>query len=73
MGTVDDSVKKAVYAYSNLNTFGVIASILENGHLSGPQSQSAERILAICQKEMQRQLKLYDAALDQIEKARGRG
>lgn len=49
-------------AHTNLNIFSAIQSILEGGHIYGDTNKAAGRIIQICNKEMQRQLKLMDVA-----------
>lgn len=62
------NVDAAMRAHSNLNIFGAIESLLTSGALSGCESQATKRIVVICQKEMQRQLKLIDRAVENINK-----
>lgn len=59
-----DRVKrsKAVEAHTNLNTFAVVVSVLEGGCLYGSRTAdiTAQKIIKLCQDEMQRQLRIYD-------------
>lgn len=53
-------IAEAARAHSTLNTFSVVVSILEGGHVYGGYNATASRVIKMCQKEMQRQLRLYD-------------
>lgn len=57
--TRGEHIREAARAHTNLNTFGSVVSILEGGQVYGPNA-TASRIIAMCKKEMQRQLKIYD-------------
>lgn len=50
-------------ARSDLNTFGIVESILENGHLHSASYSGAERIIKICRAEIQKRLREYDRAV----------
>jgi len=52
--------KNAAEALSDLNTFGIIVSILEGGHIHSPSHAAASRIIKICLDEQQRCLGRYD-------------
>lgn len=57
------SAKKAAEALADLNTFAIIASILEGGHLYTTGQTPVQRILKICREEQQKLLTKYDVAL----------
>ena len=62
-------IEQAAKALSDLNTFAIVVSIMEGGHLHlNASNGTAERIIRICQREQQKLLKLHDAA---VEKAGG--
>jgi hypothetical protein len=58
--------KEAGYARSNLITFGAVIAILESGCVYGPNT-AADRIIKLCQSEMQRQLRIMDKNLDKVQ------
>lgn len=62
------AIEAAAEAISDLNTFAIVVSTLENGHLHSPSYKAAERIISICKAEQQKRLRDYDRA---IEKAGG--
>jgi hypothetical protein len=54
----------AAEAHTDLTVFGIVAGILEGGHLYRSKSQAAaEQITRICQREQQRLLREYDNAV----------
>lgn len=67
--TTGKQIEKAARALADLNTFALIVSILEGGHIYVSSSHTAAgRIVTICQREQKKLLKAYDAA---VEKAGG--
>jgi len=62
------SLAEAMSAQTNLHVFGAVVAILEGGTLSSYSGSSARRIIAICHKEQQRQLKLMDKAVAAVNK-----
>ena len=58
-----DEVIAAAEALSDLNTFAIVVSILEGGHLHAPSYSAAGRIIKICQAEQQKRLREYDRAM----------
>ena len=49
--------------HTDLNTFAIIVSILEQGHIYTPSGHRvAAKIIAMCQREQQTQLRAYDRA-----------
>ncbi|VVD74224.1 hypothetical protein PHO31112_00746 [Pandoraea horticolens] len=59
-----DDIMNIVHAHSDLNIFGAIVGVLENGTIHRNDSYSAaQRIIAICNKEMQRLVKIYDVTI----------
>jgi 23S rRNA maturation-related 3'-5' exoribonuclease YhaM len=65
---IAEAVREAAAAQSNLTTFGQVVMMMEGGSMYG-DVPAARRITKICNEEMQRQLKKYDAALAKVEKA----
>lgn len=62
--------KDAACHHSTLNTFGAVVAILEGGLLYDSNADvTAERIIKLCRAEMQRQLRLYDAAISKAAAA----
>ena len=59
-----DHIEAAARAYSDLNMFAAIASILESGFISNGSRtlRAAERIMGICSTEQARLLTDYEAA-----------
>lgn len=57
------AIKEAAQALSDLNTFAIVVSILEGGHLHTPSYAAAERIIKISQQAQQRCLVNYDRAV----------
>jgi hypothetical protein len=57
-----DSYRLAAEAASDLNTFGIVISILEGGHIHAPSYEAAELIIEICKQEQQKRLCDYDQA-----------
>ena len=58
----DDPVKAAAEAMADLNTFAIVVSILEGGHIRAPSNDAAARIIKICKTEQQKRLLDYDRA-----------
>lgn len=61
-------MEDAARAHSNLSTFAAVEALLEGGVVYG-DVPAARRIIEICKKEAQRQLRLYDAAIAAAHKA----
>lgn len=59
----------AMRAHTNLTVYGAIVAILEGGTLSGNVGGTPARIIAMCQKEQQRQLTLMDKAVAASQEA----
>lgn len=57
------AIKAAAEALSDLNTFAIVVSTLEGGHLHAPSYAGAERIIAICKREQDKRLREYDSAV----------
>lgn len=59
-----ERVDEAARAHSNLNTFGAIIAILEGGCVygGGTEAATAQKIIALCRAEQQRQLSRFDKA-----------
>lgn len=64
----DKLTKAAMDAHCNLNIFAAIVAILEGGTIYGGENAAAKKIIAICQAEQQRQLKLQDKAIAALNK-----
>ena len=62
------ALKLAAQAHTDLNIFAAIVALLESGCVYGGSAAAVRRITKICQKEQQRQLRIYD---DQTVKALG--
>lgn len=61
--TADDYAVEAARAHTNLNTWGAVIALLENGLLYPGHSHAAvNRVIAIAKAETQRHLKQYDRA-----------
>ena len=61
---VKENIRVAMNAHTDLNTFASLQAILEGGCLHGPTCyKSSQRIIAICKKEMQKQLAIMDKAI----------
>lgn len=59
------AAKDAAHAHSDLNTFGAVISLLEGGHIYCPASYNTkQKIIKLCQNEMQKRLEDYDYAVD---------
>ena len=67
------AIQDAVHAHTNLNTFGLIAAMLEAGALYGEQNKTAEKIIALCNKEISRQLEIYESCVSQYNAQQGKG
>ena len=57
------AVVAASEALSDLNTFAIVVSILENGHLHSLSCKTAARIILMCKDEQQKRLRDYDKAI----------
>ncbi|MBD8540906.1 hypothetical protein IFU00_01265 [Oxalobacteraceae sp. CFBP 8761] len=55
-------------AKSNLNIFGAVVALLEGGTVSGGDNAAKRKIIEICHKEQQRQLKIMDKAVAAVNK-----
>lgn len=68
----NEHAREAAQAHSNLNTFGAVVAILEGGlvygHGDGSAKTTANKIINICQAEMQKQLRMYDRHVAAIDK-----
>ena len=58
------AVKAAAQALSDLNTFAIVATILEGGHIHSPSHAAAQKIIRICLREQQKRLGEYDSAIE---------
>ncbi len=58
------AIRNAAKALSDLNTFAIVVSILEGGHIHAPSHAGAARIMKICRAEQQRCLLEYDKQMD---------
>ena len=56
-------IEAASEALSDLNTFAVVVSIMEGGHLHAPSYAASFRIINICRAEMGKRLREYDRAI----------
>lgn len=56
--------KAAAEAHTNLNIFAAVMSLMEGGHVYGPDAGSAattaRKIIRLCLAEQQKQLMIYD-------------
>lgn len=60
----DDAVVMAAQHHSDLNIFSAVKAMLEGGTIYTQAGYvGARRVGRLCDKELQKQLKLYDAAL----------
>lgn len=59
----DQAVIDAAEALSDLNTFAIVVTILEGGHVHSPSYAGAERIIKICRAETGKRLREYDRAI----------
>ena len=60
------TTQKAAAAHTNLTMFGAVISLLESGCLYGNTPfKTAEKIIKLCKAEQQRQLRLYEEALNE--------
>lgn len=57
-------LETALHAHTNLNMFAAIVEMLEGGTIYGGTNSARNRIIAICKKEQQRQLRILDKATD---------
>ncbi len=58
----DVAIVEAAEALSDLNTFGIVVSILEGGHIHSPSYKDGQRIIDICKSAMGKRLREYDRA-----------
>ena len=56
----DRALKEAADALSDLNTFAILVTILDGGHIHAPSHAAASRIIRICKAEQDRRLRDYD-------------
>lgn len=57
------AISEAAGAHTDLNIFAAVVTLLEGGHLYTSQgTDSAQRIIRICQAEQAKCLRRYDAA-----------
>lgn len=61
-------MRAAMNADKDLNIFGAIIAILEGGTISGSNA-AAKKIVDVCHKEMQRQLRILDKAVAAVNSA----
>lgn len=58
------AAKAAAEAHTNLNIFAAVMSLMEGGHVYGPDAGSAattaRKIIQLCKAEQQKQLVIYD-------------
>ena len=59
-GTMKGPIQYAAEALSDLNTFAIIVTLLEGGHVHADSHADAERIIAICKRAEARCLDAYD-------------
>lgn len=64
--TTKECVTAAAEALSDLNTFYVVISTMEGGHLHAPSYAGGERIIRICRSEADKRLREYDTAVAEI-------
>lgn len=64
---LQELIKEAARAHTNLNTFASVVSLLEGGHVYGYQRE-ANQIIRICNRAQQRFLDQYDKAAALIAK-----
>lgn len=68
---MSDFVKIAAENHSDLNIFSAVIALMENGLVYTRDSQrTADRIVKICQAELQRKLRKYDDAALRAHAAR---
>lgn len=60
------AAKKAAEAHTNLNIYAAVQALMEGSLIYGGRHSASLKIIAICKKEQQRELRLYDAALARI-------
>lgn len=63
-----EAIVDAAQALSDLNTFAIIVSTIEGGHLHSPSYAGGERIIRICKSEEQKRLREYDRALARAQR-----
>ncbi len=66
MSTIEGEIKQACAARANLHVFAAVIGLLESGAIVGgcTAQVAANRIIAICKKEEQRQLTKMDKAIE---------
>jgi len=64
---INKDIRDAVEAHTNLNTFACVQALLEGGMIYG-HNAAANKIIAICKKEIIRQLNIYDAAIESAKR-----
>jgi len=65
-------VEEAADAHTDLCLFGTIQTILEGGNITGNGHASADRIIKICQQQMQVCLVRYDRLVAEIAKQKSK-
>jgi hypothetical protein len=64
-----DAIRKVTTGHTDLNTFAIIRTILEGGHIYDSRSSAAKsRIIAICNKECARLLDVHDQGLAELKR-----
>lgn len=63
------AMQAAMDAHTNLTVYEAVVAILEGGTLSGNVGGTPSRIIAMCRREQQRQLKLMDKATADANRA----
>ena len=66
--TRQNAVEQAAQALSDLNTFAIVVSVLEGGHVHSPSYKTSERIIQICKEAQQARLREYDRAITRATK-----
>ena len=65
--TLAEHGRCAAEHHTNLTIFAAVVSLMEGGHLYGSSPhKTAEKIISLCKKEQQRQLKLYGGAIHHV-------
>lgn len=58
------AIETAAKALADLNAFGNIIAICESGNFYAPSHAGADRIIRICQTEIAKRCREYDAAIE---------
>lgn len=61
------AAKEAAEALSDLNTFGVVVSIMEGGHLHTASHRFEIAIIRLCKRAMDVRLRDYDCAMAKVQ------